>query len=108
LSNGEGNVQNSGTVLVKKVEQTEYTKRLLESIKFFEKAVDRPVRFDPGLLGATFKGAKKAYLTPAGMMMVEDSTGKTVSLSLMDIATDEALKVMRDVMKGIKSDGDLP
>jgi hypothetical protein len=54
------------------------------------------------------RGAKRAYLTPAGMIMVEDSTGKTTSLSLMDLATDEALKVMREAMKGIKDREDMP
>ena len=108
LSRGEGEFQTSGTVLVQKTEQTEHAKRLLDSIRFFEKAVDRPVRFDPRLLGATVKGARKAYLTPAGMIMAEDSTGKMISLSLMDISTDEALRVMREVMKGIGDEARQP
>ena len=103
-----GGVLSTETVLVKKVEQTDYSKRLLDAIRFFEKAVDHPVRFDPKLLQGTIKGARKAYLTPAGMMMVEDSSGKMITMSLVDISTEEALKVMREVMKEIKGKGELP
>jgi hypothetical protein len=100
--------QPSGTVLVKRVERTEYAKRLVDSIKFFEKAVDHPVRIDPSILGGTLKGARKAYLTPSGMLMVEDKGGRSISLSLLDLSTDEALQVMREAMKDLKGMGDLP
>jgi hypothetical protein len=101
-------VPNSGTMLVKKVEMGQYAKRLVDSIKFFEKAVDHPVRIDPKLLGGTLRGARKAYLTPAGMLIVEDANGKSTSLSLLDISTDEALQVMRQAMKGLTGRDELP
>ena len=107
LPRKEEGIQNSGTVLVKKVEPTDYSKRLLDSIRFFEKAVDHPVRFDPKLVEGTVKGAKKAYLTPAGMLIIEAPTGRVISMSLMDISTDEALRVMREAMKGLKGSEDL-
>ena len=107
LPRREERVQNSGTILVKKVEGTGYRIRLLDSIRFFEKAVDHPVRLDPDLVAGTVKGAKKAYLTPAGMLMIEDPSGRTVSLSLMDISTDEALRVMKEAMKGLEGSEDL-
>ena len=97
----DGDVDNRGTVLVRRVAPSEYVRRLLDSIRFFEKAVDHRVSFDPTLLGGTLRDARKAFLTPAGMIVAEDSAGKTVYLSLMDMSTDEALDVMREVMKGI-------
>lgn len=105
---GVTDFSNSGTVLVKRVEDKEYAKRLVDAIKSFEKAVDHPVKVDPSLLGSTFKGAKKAYLSPAGILIVEDSKGKVTSTSIMDISTDEALQVMRQAMKGIVGSEELP
>ncbi|MDG7007217.1 MAG: hypothetical protein JRN06_03100 [Nitrososphaerota archaeon] len=95
-------VQNTGTVLVRKAEVTGYSRRLLDSIRFFEKAVDHPARLDPMAVAGVVNGAKTAYLTPAGMLTIEDSAGKTISVSLLDISTDEALRVMREAMKGLK------
>lgn len=97
-------VENAGTLLLNE-ERAEYVKRLKDSIKFFEKAVGRPLSIDPKLLGGTVKEAKKAYLTSAGMLMVEDSKGKLASFSLMDISTEEALQVMREAMKELKGGG---
>ncbi len=90
------------TVLVKKNEEPTYRQRLVDSMKFLEKAVDRPVKIDPNLVRSALLGAKSAYLTPGGTLMVEDSSGRTLSLSLMDLSTDEALKVMAAVMREIE------
>ena len=93
--------QSSGTVLVEKPGEPTYRERLLDSMRFLEKAVDHPVRIDPSSLGDTFKEVTRAYLTPAGMVIAEDRVGKTVAMSLLDLPTDEALKVMTDAMREV-------
>ena len=82
-------------------ERREYAKRLRDSIDFFGKAVKGPVRINPATLQGTFRDVKKAYLTAAGMVLVEDSAGKTTSRSLLELSTDEALQVMTEAMKGL-------
>jgi len=90
-----------GTVLIQETKDQTYAQRLVDSIRFFEKAVDRPVRIDPDLLKGSLKDIKRAYLTPSGMVMAEDSSGMTISLSLMDLSTSEALHIMTEAMRAL-------
>ena len=91
----------SSTVLVEKPRDQAYARRLAESIRFFEKAVDHPVKLDPKLLQKTFPAVRRAYLTPTVVIMGEDSDGKTISLSLKDLPADEALKIMTEAMRSL-------
>jgi hypothetical protein len=101
----EPDVQNAGTVLVEKPVDPTYKDRLVDSIRFFQKAVDHPVRIDPKWLRGSVKDVKRVYLTPAGMVMAENSKGKTVTLSLMELSTDEALNIMTEAMRQIEGGG---
>ena len=104
LSASGGFDRSTGTVLEQK-QKVDYAKRLRDSIAFFEKAVDHPVRIDPAVLRGVFNDVSRAYLTPAGMVMVVDSSGKSTSRSLLELSTDEALKVMSEAMKGLGIEG---
>lgn len=96
------NLQSSASVLVLRDDRHEYKQRLVDSIRFFEKAVNHPVSINTGILPDALKGTRSAYLTPGGMVLTEDSSGKTSSRSLFDFSTDEALKIMREAMKGLE------
>ena len=98
----------SVTALIEKKSDRAFRKRLVESIRFFDKAVDHPVRLDASALSGILRGANKAYLTPAGMILAEDSAGRPVSLSLSDLPAGEALKIMKEAMKGLEGVGGLP
>ena len=100
-SDAEGS-RSEATVLLERRPKDDYAVRLGESIRFFEKAVDRPIKIDPALLSGVVKNARKAYITPSGMIMAEDPTGKPVTLSLKDLSTDEALNVMTETMRAIR------
>lgn len=98
-------VQSGGTVLVEKPGEPTYAQRLIESMKFLEKAVDKPVKIDPSLLDGTLPNVRRAYLTSAGMIMAEGKDGKSTTLSLMDLSTDQALNIMSQVMRTFGAKG---
>ena len=98
----------SAAVLLEERDRSDYAKRLRDSIGFFERAVSHPVRIDPAVVRGTFMDPVKAYLTPAGILLVEDSAGKTSSRSLLELSTDEALRVMGEAMKVLKEEGITP
>jgi hypothetical protein len=101
-------VQRGGTVLVEKPGEPTYAQRLVESMRFLEKAVDKPVKIDPGLLVGAIPNVKRAYLTSAGMIMAEDRDGRPSTLSLMDLSTDQALNIMSQVMRTLGGKGGEP
>ena len=101
-SSGSPSPQASGAVLVEGLDAATPKEKLTESMKLLEKTMDRPVRINAEPLRGTLKDAKGAYLTPAGMVMVEDVLGRAHSLSLLDLPTDVALKLMNDAMHAIK------
>ncbi|MDE1854233.1 MAG: hypothetical protein KGI38_10890 [Thaumarchaeota archaeon] len=98
-------LSSASSILVEKKDRAAYKKRLMESMKFLEKAVDHPVRIDPSSISGTFKDVSRAYLTRAGMIIAEDTSGRAISVSLLDLPTDEALKVMTDAMKVLEGGG---
>ena len=94
--------QGEAAVLLERRPKDDYAVRLGDSIRFLEKAVDRPIDIDPALLSGVVRNARKACLNPSGTITAEDPNGKSVTLSLKDLSTDEALNVMTEAMRAIR------
>jgi len=70
--------------------------RLVETIRFFELAVNRPIEFDAGIVGAA-----RAFLGPRAVVMMEDANGNYVPKPLLEFPAGKAISIMKAVAKRI-------
>lgn len=86
-------------------EREVFLQRLISSVKFFETVVDRPIRFDPQVIGDSFSGFAGASLIPGGIVRLEGSDGNDVCVPLSSFAIDEAIRIMKEAAKSLPEVG---
>ncbi len=72
---------------------------MVESIRSLQAEAGHSIEISVALLGEKCSGAKRTVLDPDGVILVDWPDGKTTSMSLSELSSEQIVPIFREVVR---------